>query len=164
MFLEEQNKTSWAERVPWYERGVTSDAIKGVSDWFTNTVRLDDTGTAAVLLQGAAEAAYAATSRGATKAPSATETSAALVAASTTSGARNRILARFKPASPPDDAPPTSEEDDAASVKPGIADALDVSTIGRFVFATRVASAATNPRSSPRKTSTSSKRMSVLSS
>jgi|MDSW01.1.fsa_nt_gb hypothetical protein len=60
VFLEEQNKTSWAERVPWYERGVTSDAIKGVSDWFTNTVRLDDTGTAAVLLQGAAEAAYAA--------------------------------------------------------------------------------------------------------
>ena len=59
-FLEEQNKASWAERAPWYERGVTSDAIKGVSDWFTNTVRLDDTGTAAVLLQGAAEAAYAA--------------------------------------------------------------------------------------------------------
>ena len=86
------------------------------------------------------------------------------VAASATSGARNRILARFKPASPPDDAPPTSQEDAAASVKPGIADALDVSTIGRFVFATRVASAATNPRSSPRKTSTSSKRMSVLSS
>jgi hypothetical protein len=28
--------------VPWYERGVTSDALKGVTDWFQSTVRLDE--------------------------------------------------------------------------------------------------------------------------
>lgn len=42
IFLEEQNKASWSVRVPWYERGVTSDALKGVTDWFQSTVRLDD--------------------------------------------------------------------------------------------------------------------------
>lgn len=63
IFLEEQDKNSWSERVPWYERGVTSDALKGVSDWFHNTVRLDDTGTAANLIAGAA--AGAATVQGA---------------------------------------------------------------------------------------------------
>jgi len=60
IFLEEADKNSWSERVPWYERGVTSDALKGVSDWFHNTVRLDDTGTAANLLAGAAAGAAAA--------------------------------------------------------------------------------------------------------
>ena len=60
VFLEEADKNSWSERVPWYERGVTSDALKGVSDWFHNTVRLDDTGTAANLLAGAAAGAAAA--------------------------------------------------------------------------------------------------------
>ena len=47
IFLEEQDKASWSERVPWYERGITSDAVRGVSDWFNHTVRLDDSGTAA---------------------------------------------------------------------------------------------------------------------
>jgi hypothetical protein len=60
IFLEETDKRGWSERVPWYERGVTSDALKGVSDWFHNTVRLDDTGTAANLLAGAAAGAAAA--------------------------------------------------------------------------------------------------------
>jgi sorting nexin-1/2 len=60
IFLEEADKNSWSERVPWYERGVTSDALKGVSDWFHSTVRMDDTGTAAHLLAGAAAGAAAA--------------------------------------------------------------------------------------------------------
>ena len=59
-FLEEEDKAAWSTRVPWYERGVTSDALRGVSDWFQNTVRLDDTGTAANLIAGAQDAAAAA--------------------------------------------------------------------------------------------------------
>ena len=55
IFLEEQDKASWSERVPWYERGITSDAVRGVSDWFTHTVRLDDSGTAANLVNAAAQ-------------------------------------------------------------------------------------------------------------
>ena len=38
IFLEEEDKAVWSTRVPWYERGVTSDALRGVSDWFQNTV------------------------------------------------------------------------------------------------------------------------------
>ena len=60
IFLEEEDKAAWSTRVPWYERGVTSDALRGVSDWFQNTVRLDDTGTAANLIAGAQDAAAAA--------------------------------------------------------------------------------------------------------
>ena len=60
IFLEEEDKAVWSTRVPWYERGVTSDALRGVSDWFQNTVRLDDTGTAANLIAGAQDAAAAA--------------------------------------------------------------------------------------------------------
>ena len=60
IFLEEEDKAAWSTRVPWYERGVTSDALRGVSDWFQNTVRLDDTGTAANLIAGAQDAAVAA--------------------------------------------------------------------------------------------------------
>lgn len=55
IFLEEQDKASWSERVPWYERGITSDAVRGVSDWFNHTVRLDDSGTAANLVNAAAQ-------------------------------------------------------------------------------------------------------------
>ena len=55
IFLEEQDKASWSERVPWYERGITSDAVRGVSDWFNHTVRLDDSGTAANLVSAAAQ-------------------------------------------------------------------------------------------------------------
>ena len=40
IFLEEQDKASWSERVPWYERGITSDAVRGVSDWFNHTCLL----------------------------------------------------------------------------------------------------------------------------
>ena len=100
-------------------------------------------------------AAAAATTPGATSRPSAAETSAAYAAASAAAGARNRTRARGS--RPP---PCTSP---GASVRLGSDGALDVNTMGRFVVVTSVASAAMKPLSSPRNTSTSSKRIRVFS-
>ena len=106
IFLEEQDKASWSERVPWYERGITSDAVRGVSDWFNHTVRLDDSGTAANLVSAAAQgiSGVAAAAGGAASAAAAAAGGAASPAKSPPAAA-----APPPPPSPPQPAATTSQ-------------------------------------------------------
>ena len=102
-------------------------------------------------------AAAAATAAGGTATPSAEATSEAYAEASAAEGALKRTRASGKPSAP---TPATVSAPLPAN--PGIDVALEVSAMGRLVVRISAASAAMNPRSSPRSTSTSSNRIKVF--